>query len=245
MFCSMQSSKARLLARTRWIKPLIVMLSESKSLQKIAKSSYYFQILLLLISTDYHPLVESHLFPSLTCSWVAPSAPSLVPLLQLKASLQRAPHKSLQPLLNATQRSYLVSQHLTTILTVSDLCTLIEKGHMKALHKQRVKLIPIPIVVSVRTLHALTLSSSSCCLLFSSTAALRSSSFCLCSSSLRQRSSTVRSYCSRALRSFSLISCSRAARRSVSTLSHDAVQCCWCCFFLFADTRRGKYCFFK
>lgn len=59
----------------------------------------------------------------------------------------------------------------------------------------------------------LTRSSSSCCLLFSSTAALRRSSFCLCSSSRLQRSSTVRSYCSRALRSFSLISCSRAAER--------------------------------
>lgn len=59
----------------------------------------------------------------------------------------------------------------------------------------------------------LTRSSSSCCLLFSSTAALRRSSFCLCSSSRFQRSSTVRSYCSRALRSFSLISCSRAAER--------------------------------
>lgn len=57
----------------------------------------------------------------------------------------------------------------------------------------------------------LTLSSSSCCLLFSSTAALRSSSLCLCSSSRLQRSSTVRSYCSRALRSFSRISCSLAA----------------------------------
>lgn len=62
-------------------------------------------------------------------------------------------------------------------------------------------------------IYHLTLSSSSCCLLFSSTAALRSSSFCLCSSSRLQRSSTVRSYCSRALRSFSLISCSLAAER--------------------------------
>lgn len=67
------------------------------------------------------------------------------------------------------------------------------------------------------SLTLLTLSSSSCCLLFSSTAALRSSSFCLCSSSRLQRSSTVRSYCSRALRSFSRISCSLAAEKKQKT----------------------------
>lgn len=81
----------------------------------------------------------------------------------------------------------------------------------------------------------LTLSSSSCCLLFSSTAALRSSSFCLCSSSRLQRSSTVRSYCSRALRSFSLISCSLAAERDQTNLCYRLAgkkynwtgQYCW------------------
>ncbi|TNN41120.1 hypothetical protein EYF80_048707 [Liparis tanakae] len=68
--------------------------------------------------------------------------------------------------------------------------------------------------------NSLTLSSSSCCLLFPSTAALRSSSFCLCSSSRLQRSSTVRSYCSRARRSFSLISCSRATGGRHGTHGH-------------------------
>lgn len=51
MFCSMQSSKARLLARTRWIKLLIVMLSKYKSLQKITMTSYFFHIPLPLISS--------------------------------------------------------------------------------------------------------------------------------------------------------------------------------------------------
>lgn len=60
---------------------------------------------------------------------------------------------------------------------------------------------------------SLTFSSSSCCLLFSSTAALRSSSFCLCSSSRFHRSSTVFSYCSCARLSFSFIACSRAAEK--------------------------------
>ncbi len=60
---------------------------------------------------------------------------------------------------------------------------------------------------------SLTFSSSSCCLLFSSTAALRSSSFCLCSSSRFHRSSTVFSYCSCARLSFSFIACSREAER--------------------------------
>lgn len=173
-----------------------------------------------------HLLVESHLFLFLTCTWVAASAPTLVPLLQLKASLQWAPHKSLQPLLNATQCSDLSFKHLTTSFTVYGLCGLIENGHVEAPHKTQ-----ITAVAPARTLNGLTLSSSSCCLLFSSTAALRSSSFCLCSSSLFQRSSTVRSYCSRALRSFSLISCSRAAGRNVSALSQAAVQRCWCCFY--------------
>lgn len=62
---------------------------------------------------------------------MATSAPSLVPLLQLEASLQRALHKGLQPLLNATQQNQLFFKHPTTSFTVYDLYTLIGKGHME------------------------------------------------------------------------------------------------------------------
>lgn len=51
MFCSMQTSKVRLLARTRWIQLLIVMLSESNSLQRIAMTFHSFHIPLLLVSS--------------------------------------------------------------------------------------------------------------------------------------------------------------------------------------------------
>lgn len=130
---SMQSSKARLLARTRWIKLLIIMLSESNSLQKITTIFYFHPYSAASHVQRINMFVETRLSSLLTCSWVATSAPSLVPLLKLEASLQRAPHKGLQPLLNATQRSQLWFKHPTTSFTVYGLYTLRGKGHMENL----------------------------------------------------------------------------------------------------------------
>lgn len=158
---------------------------------------------------------------SLTWSCRTAPVPAFAPLLQLKASLQGAFHQGLQPFLKTAQQGNLVFTTLYYIQTLDvfmyfealefgRLCSIISKKRC---------------VYVLRNLfvNQLTLSSSSCCLLFSSTAALRSSSFCLCSSNRLQRSSTVRSYCSRALRSFSLISCSLAAERSKTI---------FCCMFL-------------
>lgn len=148
---------------------------------------------------------------ALTRSCRAGPAPPFVPLLQLKASLKRSFHQGLQPLLKATQQIWLWFNLCPFIAGFVAYVT-VQQGvffFIFGLNRQ-VRLWLFHINTDT-VLNELTLSSSSCCLLFSSTAALRSSSFCLCSSSRLQRSSTVRSYWSRALRSFSLISCSLAA----------------------------------
>lgn len=112
------------------------------------------------------------------------------------------------------------SLNMTSITTPPTLCltyeSLQDKGHAgrprhHTWNERSEQLVHFQMRQIWNGITQLTLSSSSCCLLFSSTAALRSSSFCRCSSRRLQRSSTVRSYCSRALRSLSLISCSLAA----------------------------------